>query len=39
MVNEPKDFPMPGDVLRISVKEGEEVTPDILIYRDPSPWR
>jgi ferric-dicitrate binding protein FerR (iron transport regulator) len=39
MANEPKEFPMPGDALRISVKEGEEVTPDILIYREPSPWR
>jgi hypothetical protein len=37
--NETQEFQMPGDVLRISVKEGEEVTPDILNYREPSPWR
>jgi hypothetical protein len=37
--NPEQEFPMPGDVLRISVREGVEVTPDILIYRDPSPLR
>lgn len=34
-----EEFPMPGDALRISVKENEEVTPEFLVYRDPSPWR
>jgi len=34
-----QEFPMPGDVLRISVREGEEVAAAVLVYRESSPWR
>jgi hypothetical protein len=34
-----QEFPMPGDVLHISVREGEEVAAAVLVYRESSPWR